>query len=189
MLYHGSGTEASHPFFYSIKFISNKLFVSVLLTLATLGPGAVHADDYIHTIQYELQFGNRTPVSNIYMSMQPDGAGQALSLNENAAPVMRTPIYSTNPYRLTLLNPVIISRAVEENGESTDAESDNSATDPSVGEFVGGVFGIVLIFGPIVYGIAEGIKDISEIDPCRDGCGIEIPEFPDLPAPPPDSGS
>ena len=89
------------------KKISRKLLVFFILTLSTSNPGVLHADDYVHMIQYELLFGNKQPVSNLYMSMQHGGMKQSLFGAGNQA-VFRTPVISTDPRKLTLLKPVSV---------------------------------------------------------------------------------
>ena len=95
--------------------VSRKLIISFLLTLFTLNSGTLYADDYVHMIQYELLFGNKQPVSNLYMSMQPGGMERSLSGSGNQA-MFRTPVISTDHNKLTLLKPCLLypSDAAEE---------------------------------------------------------------------------
>ena len=141
--------------------VSLKLLISFLLTLVALNPGFLYADDYVHMIQYELLFGNKQPVSNLYMSMQPGGMEHSLYDGNNQL-VFRTPVISTDPHKLTLLKPLSILFETED----PDASTDSSAPDTSTGEQManaatGAVMGLLLL-GGIVYAIAKPIKETSD---------------------------
>ena len=172
-------------FFQYLKFsmhVSRKLIISFLLTIVTLNSGALYADDYVHMIQYELLFGNKQPVSNLYMSMQPGGMERSLSGSGNQA-MFRTPLISTDHNKLTLLKPLSVLFASEESANSNENGSDDSAAEPSVGHFVGSLVGVVLVLGPLVYAVSNSVSDINDI--CDDGCGVEVNipevEIPELP--------
>lgn len=174
----GYGTDRTPP-----KHKSWKLPVRILLTLATSFSGALHADDYVHMIQYELLFGNKQPVSNLYMTMQPGGMQQSMYGSESQT-IFRTPVISTDPHKLTLLRPLSVLFAAEESANSNENGTDDSAPEPSVGHFVGSLIGVVLVLGPMVYAVSNSISDMDDI--CDDGCGVEfdIPEYevPEVPA-------
>ena len=162
--------------------VSLKLLISFLLTLVALNPGFLYAEDYVHMIQYELLFGNKQPVSNLYMSMQPGGMEQSLFESGNQA-AFRTPVISTDPDKLTLLKPLSVLFASEESANSNENGSDDSAPEPSVGHFVGSLVGVVLVLGPLVYAASNAVSDINDI--CDDGCGVDVNipevEVPELP--------
>lgn len=170
----------------SSRYISKKLLVSCLLTFITSTPGALQADDYTQMIQYELQFGNKRPVSNLYMSMRPAGVETAMQFGSGTQPVFRTPVFSTDPHRMTLLRPLSVLFAVEESDTSTDVDSDESAPDKTVGEHVrtvvgGALFAGIFIFAPLI----AASNDSGNFDPCEDGCDIDL----DIPEVPPEAAS
>ncbi|MDX2487798.1 MAG: hypothetical protein QNL03_09935 [Gammaproteobacteria bacterium] len=164
-----------------------KLPVTILLTLATSFSGALHADDYVHMIQYELLFGNKQPVSNLYMTMQAGGMERSLYATDSQS-MIRTPVISTDPHKLTLLRPLSVLFAADEPANSNENGSDDSAPEPSVGHFFGSLLGVVLILGPMVYAVSQSVSDLDDI--CDDGCGVEvdIPEY-ELPEVPAETGS
>ena len=164
-----------------------KLPVTILLMLTTSFSGALQADDYVHMIQYELLFGSKQPVSNLYMTMQPGGMEQSLYAAHSQS-MIRTPVISTDPHKLTLLRPLSVLFAAEEPANSNENGSDDSAPEPSVGHFFGSLIGVVLILGPMVYAVSNSISDLDDI--CDDGCGVEvdIPEY-ELPEVPAETGS
>jgi len=164
-----------------------KVPVTILLTLATSFSGVLHADDYVHMIQYELLFGNKQPVSNLYMTMQTRGMEQSLYAVDSQ-PMIRTPVISTDPHKLTFLRPLSVLFAAEEPANSNESGSDDSAPEPSVGHFFGSLIGVVLVLGPMVYAVSNSVSDLDDI--CDDGCGVEvdIPEY-ELPEVPAETGS
>ena len=137
--------------------LSRKLIISVLLTLVTMISGALYADDYVHMIQYELLFGNKQPVSNLYMSMQPSGMEQSLYGGSNQS-VFRTPVISTDPHKLTLLKPISILFETED----PDASTDTNVPHTTPGEQVANFFVGALLLGGIVYALAKPIKESSD---------------------------
>jgi hypothetical protein len=165
--------------------VSRKLFISLLLTLVTLNPGALHADDYVHMIQYELLFGNKPPVSNLYISMHSGGMEQSLYGAGNQT-VFRTPVVSTDPHKFTLLKPLSVLFASEESANDNENGSDDSAPEPSVGHAFGSLVGLVLILGPLVYAASSSISDINDID-----VDVDIPKADEvyIPELPPETGS
>ncbi len=173
------------------KHIPGKLLVSILLALATSIPGALQADDYTHMIQYELRFGNKQPVSSLYLSMQPAGVGHAMQFDTGSKTMFRAPVISTDPHKITLLRPLSVLFAAEESDTSTDVGSDESTPDKTAGEHVktaaGGILGLVLVFGPLIYAISSAASDISDIG----DIDLDIPEGieVDIPEPPPEESS
>jgi len=153
------------------KSISRKLLVIFLLTLVTSNPGALHADDYVHMIQYELLFGNKQPVSNLYMSMQSGGKEQSFYGAGNQA-VFRTPIFSTDPHKFTLLKPLSVLFATEESESSDDAETDSDASDKTASAHAGAIIGGLLMMAPLIYAISSAASDISHIG----DIDLDIPE-------------
>lgn len=138
----------------SSKPVSRKLLVSFLLTLVTLNSGALHADDYVHMIQYELLFGNKQPVSNLYMSMRPAGMEQSLFGAGNQA-VFRTPVISTDPHKFTLLRPLSVLFATE--------ESDSDTSDITAGGHAYNIIGALVLMAPMIYAISSSASDISDV--------------------------
>ena len=138
----------------SSKPVSRKLLVSFLLTLVTLNSGALHADDYVHMIQYELLFGNKQPVSNLYMSMRPAGMEQSLFGAGNQA-VFRTPVISTDPHKFTLLRPLSVLFATE--------ESDSDTSDITTGGHAFNIIGALVLMAPMIYAISSSASDISDV--------------------------
>ena len=138
----------------SSKPVSRKLLVSFLLTLVTLNSGALHADDYVHMIQYELLFGNKQPVSNLYMSMRPAGMEQSLFGAGNQA-VFRTPVISTDPHKFTLLRPLSVLFATE--------ESDSDTSDITTGGHAYNIIGALVLMAPMIYAISSSASDISDV--------------------------
>lgn len=178
----------------SSKPVSRKLLVSFLLILVTSNSGALHADDYVHMIQYELLFGNKQPVSNLYMSMRPGGVEQSLFGAGNQA-VFRTPIISTDPHKFTLLRPLSVLFATEESESSEDAETDSGTSDKNAGGHAGAIIGGLLMMAPLIYAISSAASDISHIGDIDldlgEGHEIDIPEGTevDTAEPPPEEGS
>ncbi len=136
------------------KSSSRKLLVSFLLTLVTLNSGALHADDYAHMIQYQLLFGNKQPVSNLYMSMRPAGMEQSLFGAGNQA-VFRTPVISTDPHKFTLLRPLSVLFATE--------ESDSDASDIPAGQHAFNIIGALVLMAPMIYAISSAASDVSDV--------------------------
>ena len=165
----------------SSKPVSSKLLVIFLLTLATSSPGVLHADDYVHMIQYELLFGNKQPVSNLYMSMQPGGMEQSLYGSGNQA-VFRTPIISTDPHKFTLLRPLSVLFATEESESSNDAGTDSGTSDKTAGAHAGAIIGGLLLVAPLIYAISSSYNDVSDVGDIDldlgEGHEIDIPESP-----------
>ncbi len=160
--------------------VSRKLLVIFLLTLLTSNPAALHADDYVHMIQYELLFGNKQAVSNLYMSMQPAGMEQSL-YSAGSQAMFRTPVISTDPRKFTLLRPLSVLFATEESESADDTETD-SDPDKTVGEHVGTMFYGLLVLAPIFYAIGSSASDISDIGDIDldipDDIVVDIPEVP-----------
>jgi hypothetical protein len=177
----------------SSKPVSRKLLVSFLLILVTSNSGALHADDYVHMIQYELLFGNKQPVSNLYMSMRPVGMEQSFYGAGNQA-MFRTPVISTDPHKLTLLKPLSVLFAMEESESSDDGEF-GSDSEKTAGGHAGAIIGGLLLMAPLLYAISSAASDISDIDDIDldlgEGHEIDIPEGAevDTAEPPPEEGS
>ena len=146
----------------SSKPVSRKLLVSFLLTLVTLNSGALHADDYVHMIQYELLFGNKQPVSNLYMSMRPAGMEQSLFGAGNQA-VFRTPVISTDPHKFTLLRPLSVLFATEGSELSDDVETDSDTSAKTAGGHAGAIIGSLLVLAPLIYAISSSYNDVSDV--------------------------
>ena len=140
--------------------VSRKLIISFLLTLFTLNSGTLYADDYVHMIQYELLFGKKQPVSNLYMTMQPGGMEQSLHGGSNQ-PLFRTPVISTDPHKLTLLKPLSILFETEDTGTSTDTGTPEKSTGEQMVNAATGAVMVVLLLGGIVYTLAEPFKESS----------------------------
>jgi len=138
----------------SSKPVSRKLLVSFLLALVTLNSGALHADDYVHMIQYELLFGNKQPVSNLYMSMRPAGMEQSLFGAGNQA-VFRTPVISTDPHKFTLLRPLSVLFATE--------ESDSDTSDITADGHAYKIIGALVLLAPMIYAISSSASDVSDV--------------------------
>ena len=138
----------------SSKPVSRKLLVSFLLTLVTLNSGALHADDYVHMIQYELLFGNKHPVSNLYLSMRPAGMEQSLFGAGNQA-VFRTPVISTDPHKFTLLRPLSVLFVTE--------ESDSDTSDITTGGHAFNIIGALVLMAPMIYAISSSYNDVSDV--------------------------
>jgi len=178
----------------SSKPVSRKLLVSFLLILVTSNSGALHADDYVHMIQYELLFGNKQPVSNLYMSMRPVGMEQSFYGAGNQA-MFRTPVISTNPHKFTLLRPLSVLFATEESESSDDAETDSGTSDKTAGGHAGAIIGGLLLMAPLIYAISSSYSDISDVGDIDldlgEGHEIDIPEGTevDTAEPPPEEGS
>ena len=140
--------------------VSRKLIISFLLTLFTLNSGTLYADDYVHMIQYELLFGKKQPVSNLYMTMQTGGMEQSLHGVSNQ-PLFRTPVISTDPHKLTLLKPISILFETEDPGASTDTGTPDKSTGEQMVNAATGAVMVVLLLGGIVYTLAEPFKESS----------------------------
>jgi len=172
----------------SSKPVSSKLLVIFLLTLATSCPGVLHADEYVHMIQYQLLFGNKQPVSNLYMSMQPGRMEQSL-YGAGSQAVFRTPIASTDPHKFTLLRPLSVLFAMEESESSNNAEADSGTSDKTAGAHAGAIIASLLFLAPLVYAISSSYNDISDVGDIDldlgEGHEIDI----DIPEAPPEEGS
>ena len=141
-------------------YVPRKLLFSFLLTLVAMNPACLYADDYIHMVQYELLFGNKQPVSNLYMTMQPGGIEQSLYGGSNQ-PLFRTPVISTDPHKLTLLKPLSILFETEDTDTSTDTGSPEESTGEQMVNAATGAVMVVLLLGGIVYSLAEPFKESS----------------------------
>lgn len=152
------------------------------LLLAVLSPVKATADDYTQMIQYELTFGGKQSVSNLYMSMKPAGFQ---SQNEtNTLATYRVPVISSDPGRVTLFSPLAKLYANDESTNSDSKGYEEPNPDASVGNFAGQLLVAALVIVPIAIGMSNAASDI---DPCKDGCGIELPDPDDIviPDPPP----
>jgi hypothetical protein len=158
------------------------VLLSLIYLPVILGPVKATADDHTQMIQFELTFGGKQAVSNLYMSMKPSGFR-----SQNATDMLATyrmPVISSDPGRMTLFSPLLKLYA---NDESTNSESkgyEEPNPDASVGNFAGQLLVAALVIVPIAIGISN---TASDLDPCRDGCDIELPDLDEIviPDPPP----
>ena len=168
-----------------IRTVMKRLLRCVLLILAylpvALGPVKATADDHAQMIQYELTFGGKKTVSNLYMAMRPVVfSSQSETDNLNT---YRMPILSSDPGRTTLFSPLAKLYANDESSNSDDKSYGEPNPDASVGNFAAQLLVAALVIVPI----AIGMSNAGDFDPCGEGCGIELPDPDDIviPDPPP----
>lgn len=166
---------------------STALISGCLLMIFSYLPGAARADEYRHLIQYELSFGSRHPVTNLYLSMQEGGTSNARQLVTDDAPVLKSALFSTDPHKLTMLNPLPWLHADAEAGVGNGEDGAGSG----FGQALAGLAGVILVFGPVAYGVVqEANKFGDEICKNLEDCGISLPEMPpNLNPPTPNQGS
>jgi len=161
------------------------LLVSYVSVLGIV-PGLAGAEGYSQMLQYELTFGGKQPVSNFYMSLRPNGAINVPQF-DSQAPSIRTPLFSTDPSRVTMLNPLPVLYANDEGGGPVQEGEEK----PDSVRAIGGLIGFVILIAPIAYGISQASKSfdkaISESlkdsygEKCtEEGCFLNIPGVPSL---------
>ena len=122
--------------------------------VASCLPLVARSDDYVHMLQYQLEFGNGQPVGNVYMSMQSHRADSALHYDWNAPPPIRSTLYSTDPGKVTMLNPWP--------GLSLDEDAEVSVEDVAAGVATA-AYGLLLIGGTIA-AVANSMNDLGDIE-------------------------
>jgi preprotein translocase subunit Sec61beta len=155
-------------------YLSRKLIISFLLTLVTLNSGALYADDYVQMIQFEMSFGGKQSESNLYMSMR--SVGYSSQFDTKGQDTFRIPLISTDPRKISLLQPLSMLYAEEEpnNAEENIDETPNPVA--AVGQAIGGVVLLAVMLAPV----AVAISDMNSYDPCSGGaCSIENYTIPD----------
>ena len=137
------------------------------LSLVTLNSGALYADDYVQMIQYELSFGGKQSESNFYMSMR--SAGYSSQLDTDGQNIYQIPVMSTDPRKITLLNPLSMLYEAEEpkNAEENKDETPNPIA--SAGQALARTLVGIVFVAAMLAPIASSVSDIAKFDPCKDG--------------------
>lgn len=158
------------------------VLLSVAYLPVALGPVKATADGHVQMIQYELTFGGKQTVSNLYMSMRP--AGFQSQKETGMLATYRMPVISSDPGRMTLFSPLAKLYANDESTNSDDKGYGEPNPDASVGNFAGQLLGAALVIVPLALAMSNASSDF---DPCSEGCGIEFPDPDDIviPDPPP----
>lgn len=158
------------------------LLISLIYLPVILGPVKANADDHARMIQYELTFGGKQTVSNLYVSMRT--AGFQSQYETGALAPYRMPVISSDPGKMTLFSPLARLYANNDSTISDEKGYEEPNPDASVGNFAGQLLGAALVIVPLAIAMSN---TASDFDPCKEGCGIELPDPDDIviPDPPP----
>ncbi len=162
------------------------LIVSYVSVLGIV-PSLAGAEGYTQMLQYELTFGGKQPVSNFYMALRPNGAINVPQFDSLTPSIRRAPLFSTDPSRVTMLNPLPILYANDKDGGS----GQEGEKKPGPAMAIGSLLGLVILIAPIAYeisktsksfdkAISESLKDSFGEKCTEEGCFLNIPGVPSL---------
>jgi hypothetical protein len=164
--------------------VTNRSVRYVLLSLVylpvILGPMKATADDHAQMIQFELTFGGKQSVSNLYISMTPSVFSS--QYETDGVNTIQVPVISSDTQKTTLLRPLTKLYANDETESSDGVTSEELNPVAGVGAAVIMLAGVAVLLLPFALAGSDAARSLDDFDPCRDGaCNIDLPDPSDVP--------